>query len=120
MSKTIRIEVPEAKRRNPLVMLGKGSGRQVFGDRRNKRSKDAGRGWQRDYQVNGKRIILSDHSPQKEIAMSPYGKMILELSDQNVTVDLQQVKEEAWLRGFEWRDAKWMCDCLGVGIRGGS
>jgi hypothetical protein len=53
MSKTIRIEVPKAKIRNPLFDGNIGSGRQVFKDKRHKRGKDARKSWQRDEQVNG-------------------------------------------------------------------
>jgi hypothetical protein len=52
MSKTIRIEVPKTKNRNPLF-IGGAAGRQVFKDKRDKRPKDAKRSWQRDNQVNG-------------------------------------------------------------------
>lgn len=51
MSKTFRIEVPKAKQRNPLAIFQER--KQVFADRRTKRSKDARRSWQRDHQVNG-------------------------------------------------------------------
>ncbi len=61
MSKTIRsanrddiISVPKVKDRNPLFITGMpGSGRQVFKDKRDKRSKDRKNSWQRDYQENG-------------------------------------------------------------------
>jgi len=54
MSKSIRIEVPQAKERNPLFLLGgKGTGGQKFRDRRDRRSKDARRSWKRDHQENG-------------------------------------------------------------------
>lgn len=53
MSKTIRISIPPPPDRNPLVMNGgKGTGAQVFKDKRNKRAKDAKRSWQRDYAEN--------------------------------------------------------------------
>lgn len=54
MSDTIRIQVPKAKSRNPLFMGGgKGSGSQTFKNKRDKRSKDARKSWQRDHQDNG-------------------------------------------------------------------
>jgi hypothetical protein len=61
MSNTIRIEadgstisLPKAKSRNPLFIGGgRGSGGQTFKNKRDKRSKDARKSWQRDYQDNG-------------------------------------------------------------------
>jgi hypothetical protein len=49
MSKTIRIEVDTPKIRNPLAINGqRGSGRQVFRDRRDRRIKDFRNSWKND------------------------------------------------------------------------
>ena len=51
MSKTIRIEIDTPKDRNPLAMNGgRGSGKQVFRDRRARRPKDAKRSWKREHE----------------------------------------------------------------------
>ena len=52
--------------------------------------------------------------------MSKYGRFILELVDNNISVDLHTLRVEAYRAGFNPRDAKIMCVFLGVRIHGGS
>ena len=50
--------------------------------------------------------------------MSPYAKLIIDMCDEKMSVDINLLRHAAWRAGLEARVAKLMCCWLGVSIRG--